>query len=96
MVTTKSLEQTKTDLSSTSRTAPTKSAKNDTSVKKSKRFDLGGMGVARTLEMLKEQLNQAAEKDETREKVHRSLELDKMTKLRQAGVTKEYSRTIYY
>jgi hypothetical protein len=60
--------------------------------KNNTRFDLGGVGVAKTLEMLKGQLNQAG-RDANTEKDQRNYELDKMKRLRQAGVTREYLRS---
>ena len=42
---------------------------------------------------LKGQLNQASKKDANTEKDQRNYELDKMKRLRQAGVTREYLRS---
>ena len=51
------------------------------------------MGVTKTLELLKGQLNHATKKDGNSEKEQRNDELDRMKRLRQAGVTREYLRS---
>ena len=66
---------------------------NVASSKNKTKFNAGGMGVSKTLEMLKVQLNQANKKDGNSEKEQRNYELDKMKRLRQAGVTREYLRS---
>ena len=74
--------------------SPICTSTNNVSMNKDKlRLDTGGMGVTKTLEMLKGQLNQAGKKDGNSEKEQRNYELDKMKRLRQAGVTREYLRS---
>ena len=74
---------------------PSLSATNDklSGNKNNVKFDMGGVGVAKTLEMLKRQLGQTAKKDANNEKEQRNDELDRMKRLRQAGVTREYLRS---
>ena len=74
---------------------PSSSATNDklNGNKNNVKFDMGGVGVAKTLEMLKRQLGQTAKKDANNEKEQRNDELDRMKRLRQAGVTREYLRS---
>ena len=52
-----------------------------------------GLGVKSTLEMLKNRITRA-EGTEDREKLQRSIELDKMKKLRQAGITKDFTNKL--
>ena len=57
----------------------------------SKKIAIGGAGAKGTLEMLRNRITKAGQPQEDREKIQRNIELDKMKKMRQAGVTKDYS-----
>jgi len=71
--------------------AKTSSAKSRPSTTAAKKTNLnGGLGVKSTLELLKSRIARE-ECKEDKEKMLRNRELDKMKKLRQAGVTKDYT-----
>ena len=82
------------DTASMQSKSPIHSTANTSTVNKNKnKFEVGGMGVTKTLELLKGQLNHANKKDGNSEKEQRNDELDRMKRLRQAGVTREYLRS---